>query len=100
MTKLVKRLSAAAMAGVVAISLAISISASTVCPPHKFELKNTTSTVIRATPHTYVESVTNGQPKYGTCIIEEIRTVKAYHCICGETKTETSLHTRHTKCGQ
>lgn len=100
MTKIVKHLSSVIMAGAVTVSLAASICASTVCPPHKFEFKNSTSSVIRATPHTYVESVTNNKPTYGTCIIEEIRTVRLYHCICGETKTETSLHTRHTKCGQ
>lgn len=80
----------------------MSTSAETTCPPHNYNtLMKTTLTVVGVTPHTYVESVINNKPVYGTCIIERIVTVRrTYECICGQTKTVSDEHTRHTKCGQ
>jgi len=99
MSKLIKRITSAVMVCAIASTIALSASAK-VCPPHDFKYVNTTSTVVGAETHPYVESVINNKPTYGTCVIEKVKTIKLYRCICGEEQTETSYHWNHTKCGE
>lgn len=99
MKKFSKRLTAGIMSVILATGVAVSSYAATVCPPHQFKLKNTTSSVVGANTHIYVESVTNNVPKYGTCVIQKVKVVKLYQCICGQTKTETHTYSNHTSCG-
>ena len=99
MSKFIKKITAAVMACAIVSTVAVSATAK-VCPPHNFEYVKTTSTIIGAETHPYVESVTNNKPTYGTCVVQNIKTEKLYQCVCGETKTETSYHWNHTKCGE